>query len=150
MPHTFDRLGIRFQYPDSWRLDDAEAVAGEQSVTVTNPGGGAFWTVAVHPKSAEPEKLVKAARRAMKEEYDSLESEWVEETVADQALVGYDFNFYCLDLTSTAIVRSLRGPLATYTVLYQAEDREFEEVRRVFEAITLTFLRGLGELTPKA
>ena len=143
MPQTFDRLGIRFQYPDSWRLDDAEAVAGEQSVTVTNPGGGAFWTVAVHPKSAEPEKLVKAARRAMKEEYDSLESEWVEETVADQALVGYDFNFYCLDLTSTAIVRSLRGRLATYTIFYQAEDHEFATIGKVFQAMTLSFLRSV-------
>jgi hypothetical protein len=145
MPQTFDRLGIRFQYPDNWRLDDAEAVAGEQSVTVTNPGGAAFWTVAVHPISAEPEKLVKAARRAMKEEYDSLESEWVEETIAEQSVVGYDFNFYCLDLTSTAVVRSLRGRLATYTVFYQAEDREFAEMHRVFEAITLSLMRGLGE-----
>ncbi len=146
----FDSLGIRFEYPDNWTLDEEEALAGNRAVTVYSPGGGAFWSVCVHPRSADPKSLAQAATDAMKEEYDSLEAEWIEETVANQALVGYDLNFYCLDLTSTAAVRSLRTPLGTYTMFWQAEDREFAQFCDVFLAMTVSLLRGLDEPADRA
>jgi hypothetical protein len=33
-----------------------------------------------------------------------------------------------------------------YTILCQAEDREFEHVEQVFKAITVSLLNGLNEL----
>jgi hypothetical protein len=142
MPAQFDSLGISFQYPENWTLDDSDAVLGRKSVTVYSPGG-AFWSVAIHPRAAEPATLAAAVVDAMKEEYEGLESQQAEESIADHDLTGYDLAFYCLDLTNTAHVRSLRCAQATYTIYCQAEDREYERLHRVFEAMTLTLLTGL-------
>ena len=62
MPAHFDSLGISFQYPDNWTLDDSDALLGRKSVTVYSPGG-AFWSVAIHSGTADPAKLAAASRR---------------------------------------------------------------------------------------
>ena len=143
MPNTFSGLGITFQYPDNWRLDEEDAVAGRESVTVYGPGERAFWTVSVHPPTAAPARLVATALQAMKDIYDSLDSEEVQESLVGQEIVGYDMNFFCLDLTNSAIVRSLHTPHASYMILYQAEDRDFEQLAPIFQAMTVSLLTGL-------
>lgn len=143
MPARFNSMGISFQYPDNWTLDDADAVLGRHTVTVYSPGG-AFWSVAIHSGSTEPNKLVVAAVEAMKQEYEGLEAEMARETVAGHELLGYNLAFYCLDLTNTARIRGLRTAQSTYTIFCQAEDREFEQVESVFRAMTTSLLSELG------
>jgi hypothetical protein len=145
MPAEFNKMGISFQYPDNWALDEEDALAGRRSVTVYSPGG-AFWSISVHPRSADPLRMAKAAVDAMKEEYKELEAEETEETVAGREMVGYDLSFYYLDLTNTASVRCIQTDRATYAVFYQAEDREFEKIHAVFRAMTTSFLRNLKPL----
>ena len=140
MAAIFDKLGIRFAYPENWTLDESEAMAGNQVVTVNSPGGS-FWSVMIHPPTVDPEKLVATALKAMRQQYDELDAEAVEETVAGRDLVGYDMNFYCLDLTNTAQVRSYRTAEAAYVIFCQADDREFDEIEDVFRAITFSMLR---------
>lgn len=147
MPANFNSLGISFQYPDNWTLDDSDALLGQKSVTVYSPGG-AFWSVTIQSGKPEPAKLATAVVDAMKQEYQGLESQPADESVAGHDLAGYDLAFYCLDLTNTAHIRSLRVAPTTYTIYCQAEDREYERVRRVFEAMTLTLLTGLEDLGP--
>ena len=144
MPATFDNLGITFQYPDNWLLDEEEIRAGQSAVTVFSPGG-AFWSVAVHPASAEPARMAQAVLDAMRKEYEGMEAEPVSETIAGLELIGFDLNFFCLDLTNTASIRSLRVDGTTYTIFFQAEDREYREIGLVFAAMTLSLLRGIGE-----
>jgi hypothetical protein len=139
MAAIFDKLGIRFLYPENWQLDESEALAGNQLVSVYSPGGS-FWSVMIHPPSAAPAKLAAAALKAMRQQYDELDSEEVRETVGGHDLVGYDMNFYCLDLTNTAQVRSYRTPDAAYVVFCQADDREFAEIEEVFRAITISLI----------
>ncbi|HVW36950.1 MAG TPA: hypothetical protein VHB99_06580, partial [Pirellulales bacterium] len=67
-------------------------------------------------------------------------AEAVVETIAGQELLGWDMNFYCLDLTNTAQVRGFGTDEATYLIFCQADDREFEEVEPVFAAITRSLL----------
>lgn len=145
MPAQFQRLGIAFQYPENWTLDDSDARAGRESVTVYSPGG-AFWCVTLHPPSADLTKLVKGVVDAMKEEYADAEVEEVEETVAGHELVGTDLSFFYLDLTSTAQIRGIRIGEHTYTVFCQGEDREFARVRAVFQAMTVSLLNELPRL----
>jgi hypothetical protein len=144
----FESWGLRFDYPDNWSLDEQEALAGNRSVTVYSPSGGAFWSISVHPRSADPVSMTKAATEAMKEEYDSLEAEWVEEQMANHQIVGYDLSFYCLDLTSSAVVRGIKTPHATYLVFWQAEDRDFARLADVFRAMTVSLLRHLKPTRP--
>lgn len=142
MPAEFRKLGITFQYPENWSLDEEDALAGRRSVTVFSPGGG-FWSVSVHPRSTDPQKLARAAVNAMQEEYKEVETEEIQETVAGRPAVGYDLNFYYLDLTNTAKVRCLQTDQATYSIFCQAEDREFDRIQVVFGAITKSLLDNL-------
>ena len=74
MPCQFSKFGISFLYPDNWTLDEEDALAGKRSVTVISPGG-AFWSVSIHPRSADPVRLAKAVVHTMQKEYEDLESE---------------------------------------------------------------------------
>jgi hypothetical protein len=145
MPARFDSLGISFQYPDNWTLDDSDALLGRKSVTVYSPGG-AFWSVAIHSGKAEPAKLAGSVVDALRQEYQGLDAQQTAENIVGHDLVGYDLAFYCLDLTNTAHIRSLRIAHSTYTIYCQAEDREYEQVNRVFQAMTVAFLNGLNDL----
>ncbi len=156
MPAIYDKLGIRFQYPENWLLDESEAPQGEvsfdelmevpegeggQSVTVFSPNG-AFWTLVMHPQQAELDRLGDAVITAMRQEYDELDVEPVRESVDGWELQGFNLNFFCLDLTNTTWIRVGRKPDASFVLLCQAEDREFQRVRPVFQAMTSSLLSG--------
>lgn len=140
MPQLYQKLGIHFQFPDNWTLDEQEALEGNGAVSVYSPEGG-FWSVAVHPSTADLPKLLSAAVSAMREVYEQLDSEAVEETIAGQELSGYDMNFYCLDLTNTATVRGLRTGQRTLVIFCQAEDREYERIEPIFRAMSTSLLK---------
>lgn len=142
MPAVFDKLGIRFQYPENWQLSEVDTQPSQRSVTVYTPAGG-FWAVTLHPLGTDPEDTGNAAISAIQEEYKEVEIEEICETIAGFPAVGYDMNFFYLDLTNTARVRTVTTRWATYTVFCQAEDREFEQLEAVFEAMTVSLLKGL-------
>ena len=141
MTHTFHKFGIAFSYPETWSLDEEELAAGA-AVTVTSPAG-AFWTVAIHPISVDPDQASTAVLDALRQEFEDAEYTDVVEPLADHAAVGYEVHFTCLDLTNTARVRSPQIAHTTYTIFCQAEDREFERIGRVFEAMTTSLINGL-------
>ena len=138
MPALFDKFGIKFLYPDGWTLETSTA-EDEEGATVYSPGGG-FWSVAIRSADEDPAELAKIALVAIGDEYADLDSEPADETVAGQQLIGYDVNFYCLDLTNTAQIRACRRDSRTLLLLWQAEDREFDEVSNIFRAITTSLL----------
>lgn len=144
MPAQFQRPDLSFLYPENWTVDEDE-VSGEQSVTVYSPGGG-FWSVAVYHGSVDPLNLANAALEAMQNEYKDLEVQQVDETLAGRQISGYDLNFFLLDFTNTAQIRSLKCNRTAYTIFCQAEDREFEQIQRVFQAMTISLLNGLKDL----
>jgi hypothetical protein len=141
MPAIYQKMGITFQYPENWELDERDALQGEPAVTVYSPGG-AFWSVLIQPPSVDPQQAASTALAALRNEYE-LDAEEASESIAQRDLLGYDANFYYVDLTNTAYIRALRTPSATYLILCQAEDRELREVDPVFRAITTSLIRSL-------
>jgi hypothetical protein len=139
MPAVFDRLGVHFQYPENWTLEAADEADGEE-ITVYSPDG-AFWSLTIHERG-DPKELMDLVVDAMREEYDELDSEAVDESFAGQELTGYDLNFYCLDLTNTAQIRAFSRGAKTYLLVWQAEDRDFDHVCPVFRAITTSLIHG--------
>ena len=139
MPAVYEKMGIRFLYPENWTLDEQAALEGEQSVTVHSPGG-AFWSITLHDAQTDPAELANAALEALESEYQDSESEAVDEEIAGHEILGYDLNFFYLDFTNTAWIRGFRDRRHTYLVLCQAEDRELEAVGQVFRAITASLL----------
>lgn len=141
MPARYERLGIAFQYPENWQLDEQDALLGEQSVGVYSPGG-AFWCVAMQPAGVEPKAAADAALATLRNEYE-LDAEDAQETVGRRELVGYDVNFYYVDLTNTAYIRAFRTPSTTWLILCQAEDRDLPAVEPVFRAMTASLIQSL-------
>jgi hypothetical protein len=139
MPALFDKLGIHFQYPENWTVEMDSAGAGRQTVSVYSPEG-AFWTVMRHSADTDPVELAQTALLAMQNEYDELDSETAREQIGEVELVGFDLNFYCLDLTNTAWIRVGITKTATYLLICQAEDREFERISVVFRAMMTSLL----------
>jgi hypothetical protein len=72
-----------------------------------------------------------------------IDVEPASDTISGQTLPGHDFNFYCLDLTNTAAVRTFSTSSAVHVVFCQAEDREWDRVAPVFAAMTTSLVRGL-------
>lgn len=138
----FSRFGLEFDYPDSWSVDTDTVDGGAPAVTAQAPDGG-FWSISVHPCGTDLELLTQAVARQMREEYRDLDTEVASDEVVGRLLSGFDFNFYCLDLTNTAHVRALATPAATYVVFCQAEDREWDRISPVFAAMTASFVRSL-------
>ncbi len=139
MPHTYAKQGIKFLYPDNWTVDEGEPVEGGAVVTVYSPGGS-FWSIVLEPASVDPADMAVAALKALKSEYEDCDSEPMSETVAGHEIRGYDANFFCLDLTSTAAIRGFRTSAASCLVLWQAEDRDLAAHEPVFRAITISLL----------
>ena len=143
MPAAFDRLGIRFEYPGNWTLDDQLTGQEQPSISVISPGG-AFWSLSVHATDRDPRELTQCVLNALQEEYSELDAEPITQTLADYNVEGYDIQFYCLDLVNTALVRAIPTSNAVYLLLCQAEDREFEALEAVFRAMTTSLMRNLG------
>jgi hypothetical protein len=139
MPGVYEKMGIRFLYPDNWILDEEEAPQDSFSVTIYSPRG-AFWSLVVHATGSDPKALAIAALKTLQTEYPDSEAEPVSEQIGGQTISGYDLNFFYLDFTSTALIRGFRTASASCLVLCQAEDREFVELAPVFRAITTSLL----------
>ena len=140
----FNRFGLAFDYPDNWSVDTDDSQDRYAAVTVYSPEGG-FWSVSGHASGGNPAELVQAVLSQMRTEYQDLDSEPAADDMAGHSLIGLNMNFYCLDLTNTAEVRTLETLDAIYLIICQAEDREWERISPVFAAITTSFVAALPE-----
>ncbi|MFM8378891.1 MAG: hypothetical protein ACKOB1_06130 [Planctomycetia bacterium] len=140
----FAHAGLAFDYPDNWSIDTTDSAGGRAAVTVYSPEG-AFWSVSAHAPGGDPAVLSEAVVGQMREEYRDLDSEAAAETVSGRSLPGFDLNFYCLDLTNTAAVRTLETADAIYLFFCQAEDREWDRIAHVFRAMTTSFIAHLPD-----
>jgi hypothetical protein len=145
MPAHFNQYGISFQYPENWTLEEEEMedLPEEHHVVTVYSPGGAFWEVTIHPRSSNPKKMASAVAKAMKEEYEGVEVEDAADSLLDHDLIGYDFSFIYLDLINTAQIRGLQDTKCTYTIFCQGEDREFQAIHPVFQAMTVSLLQGM-------
>ncbi len=133
MAKTYEHGAVRFDYPENWTLEE-ESDGGQQMATVYSPGGG-FWSLSIARREVDPQSLVETAVQVLREEYDEVDAEAVDVVIGEQPTIGYDVNFYCLDLTNTTLIRSFRSAAATCLVIAQAEDREFDKIAPVFDAM---------------
>ena len=141
---TYDRSGLNFLYPENWKLVEDSMDAIPRTVVIQSPTG-AFWSVDIHPFSVSREELIETVAQAMKEEYPEIESHPISEEILGSEAVGFDLFFCCLDFVVTSRIRALQVGHATYLLTYQAEDRDFQELGVVFEAMTVSLLKSDDE-----
>ncbi len=141
MTAIYDNLGVRFVYPENWQLTHEQRSHMPYELSLQTPGGG-FWSLDVYDELADPAKLASETLSLMQHEYEDLEFEPLDTALGDFRAVGYELNFYCLDLVVTARVLGIRFGHLTLLVLYQADSQEFDKLEQVFEAVTLGLVRA--------
>lgn len=140
MPAQYNRAGIQFEYPENWQLTDDQFADSAHYVSLESPGGG-YWSLQVFPRWVDPEAASDEVRKTLLEEYESLESVEAKEQIDDIEATGYDMHFYCLDFVVACKTRSFYAGGKTFVVVYQAEDRDFDQLEPVFQAMMISLLR---------
>jgi len=141
MTATYRNFGVEFLYPENWSVTEEQTSGWPRSVALQSPDGS-FFVLQAHP-STPPLELANEVLKTMKEEYAALEAEPAIEQVEDIDLIGYDLNFYYLDLLISARVRSVPIGECTYVWFFQGESRDFDQMTPVFLAIETGLLRNL-------
>jgi hypothetical protein len=119
---VYDDHGIRFMYPIDWELEVSEEGPPRTMLGVQEPGGLAFLFVTIDDDCPAPEDLVEEAVTAMREEYPALDAYPAEETIAGHTSVGYDVEFFSLDMLNSCVIRAYRTPNRTVLVFGQWSD----------------------------
>jgi hypothetical protein len=122
MPALFEETGIRFQYPENWRLEREDNDSG-WTVSVHSPGT-AFIMICLRQDRPTTDELADTALEALREDYPDLEAEDCFESLAGQPAVGHEIQFVSLDLINTCWTRSFYSPHGTVLVLCQVTDHE--------------------------
>ncbi|MDZ4849328.1 MAG: hypothetical protein SGI77_08535 [Pirellulaceae bacterium] len=143
MPVTYRELDLECLYPDNWKLTEDNGDEGLIGFTIESPDA-AFFSLARYPWNCAPREVLERAVPAMNEDYDQFESNPFEPQLDIPDSRGAEVNFYCLDLlvTSQLIAFTLRP--YTYLVQMQAEDRTYQKLKPVFQAMLVSILRSLG------
>jgi hypothetical protein len=133
MVAEFDDDGIRFRYPESWRLERQENETG-WTVSVQSPAT-AFMMLSFDNERPSTERMAATALDALRDEYPELEADDCVESLAGQPAIGHDIQFFSLDLTNTCWTRSFYSSRGTVLVLCQINDLERDTNEPVLRAI---------------
>jgi hypothetical protein len=133
MVETFEDEGIRFRYPENWRLEREDTDTG-WTVVVQSPDT-AFAMISLNDESPSVETTAEAALATMREEYPDLDADSCVDSIAGRPAVGHDIRFFSLDLTNTCWIRSFYCSRGTIVVLCQVNDLELEINEPVLRAI---------------
>src|SRR5690242_18110672 len=133
MVAEFEAAGIRFKYPENWKLEREDNEAG-WTVSVQSPDT-AFLMLYMREDMPSTDQLANTALTALREEYPDLEADDRVESLAGQPAVGHDIRFFSLDLTNTCWTRSFYTARGTVLVLCQTNDLELERSEPVLRAI---------------
>ena len=124
MREVYDRHGITFQYPADWEVTEQEE-GDECLITVSGPGTS-FWSVGLFRDRPSPDLVLETALAAFKDEYPDLDAYVTDDELLSQPTLGYDIEFFCLELVNTARLRTFLAREFTVLVLSQADDTELE------------------------
>ena len=141
MTAAYAHAGLRFLYPENWVLDNRDDEGSPWSVSVHSPNG-AFWALTVYDSSHSLDQLRKEMLAALEQDYSDsfFESNVLELEVAGQRAEGYDITFFYLDFLIHAKLLTLQLGRHACVVLYQGEQKDFETLGTVFEAITYSLV----------
>jgi hypothetical protein len=133
MVETFENAGVRFRYPENWRLEREETDTG-WSVVLQSPDT-AFAMISLNEESPSIESTAETALAAMREDYPELEADECVDSLAGRPALGHDIRFFSFDLSNTCWIRSFYCSRGTVVVMCQVNDLELDTNETVLRAI---------------
>ena len=133
MVAEFADEGIRFKYPENWRLEREDSDNG-WTISVQSPKT-AFWMICYRDDAPTPESMAEGVLAAMREEYPDIDVDDFIDSLAGEPTVGHEMHFFSLDLTNTCWTRSIYSARGTLLVMCQTNDLEWDENEPVLRAM---------------
>jgi hypothetical protein len=133
MAAQFEEDGIRFRYPENWKLEREDNDTG-WTVSVQSPET-AFILISLRDDMLSTEEMAETALEALREDYPELEADECTDSLAGQPAVGHNIRFFSLDLTNTCWTRSFYSANGTVLILCQTNDLELEKNEPILRAI---------------
>jgi hypothetical protein len=131
---VYEDNGIHFEYPAEWELsvsEDGPAV----NVEVQDPAGPAFALIQVDESCPDPDVVADEVLEALRGEYPELDEMPAVERIQGYPATGYDVEFFALDVTNGAMIRSFQTPRRTVLVFGQWSDLEGDGVSEVIQGV---------------
>ncbi len=147
MTKLYNGLGLTCMYPENWSLSEDTDEGKTISFTVESPTS-AFMTVSEYPWSVSPQQAIERGREAMQAEYEDTEVEVFSPQLSYrgggmQQCLGTDIRFYYLDLLVISRLIAFTIEKRTFLIQIQGEDRDFESLEKVFQAMLISMLKSL-------
>jgi hypothetical protein len=130
----YQDFGIRFEYPPDWEIEVTED-GPRTTIAIHAPTGLAFAMVTLDTDCPEPAELADEALEAMKEEYPGLDVREEADSLAGYDALGYDLEFFSLDLASACAIRCYRSERQTALFFAQWTELDGEEPEAVLSAV---------------
>ncbi len=142
MPRQFKNDEIELLFPENWLLTPnyQETEGVDFQVLLEHPDG-AFWLLSACRSEADSQRFVAEFQREIEGQYESVEWTANNEPLWQQPMRGFDGMFFSLDLLIAAEIRAFTWRNRAFVVVAQAENREFDQLRPVFQAITVSLLK---------
>ncbi len=144
--------GIECTYPENWQLSEDRENDRLVSFTLQSPNT-AFMSVYISRESGQTRELIEEMTDMLNAEYEEVESSSLDAMSLNldapslnlgpfaNDLIGVDLNFYYLDLLVTTRLVAFSASDRTVLVQCQAEDREYESLKMVFQAMLVSMLK---------
>lgn len=143
MTASYDRSGLKFLYPENWKITDQVDDSLPRAITLEAPGGSAIWAIHAYPGDDDFDHVLKSTLGPLRETYFDLEVTPIENELSDSDEPAVESLFFCLDFLVRAKIQIVKTPDNVLVFWYQGEDREFDNLEMVFQAISTSLLQSI-------
>ncbi|MHB1560253.1 MAG: hypothetical protein ACYC61_22610 [Isosphaeraceae bacterium] len=133
----YEGHGVRFQYPFDWELEETED-GDATTVEVQAPGGLGFALIRTDESCPDPAGVADEVLEAMRAEYPELDVAPALESLDGHRATGYDVEFFSLDITNAAAIRSYRTEARTVLVFGQWSDIGGDDLPDLIRGVLLS------------
>ena len=140
MPHWYTHNGLRFAYPENWRLEEDDQLDTPLDISLHTPGGG-LWSLHSVPGGLSPAEAAQQILKGVEAEFADVETEPAQLQLLDQLWLGLEMRFFCFDYLIEGRIWACRVPGRTLACSYQAEDSEFTKQEPIFQAVMASLFR---------
>ena len=142
MPATHQAIGIQCTYPKNWTLIEDQNHEQAEGFTLESPGA-AFFSISRFSAEPPPEEVLQQACKAILKEYRECEVEPVDNDLTIEDCSSVEINFFLMDMLVSGRLRAFNTDGFTYLIEQQAEDRQYEQLEPVFEAMLQTVIQSI-------
>lgn len=121
----YRKNGVYFEYPDIWEL--TEQIVDNDIVVSISASETCFWLLRIISDCPPPPQVIESCMSAFREEYDDLEEEIPDTSLAEMPAAAADASFFCMDMMNSVALRSVRSMDFTLLMWWQSTHLELEE-----------------------